>query len=45
MIESVGGVVARFWGLADDDLHALDDGALLDRTAELIRERTGSTPS
>jgi hypothetical protein len=25
--------------LADDDLHALDDGALLDRTAELIRER------
>ena len=24
---------------ANDDLHALDDGALLDRTAELIRER------
>jgi len=25
--------------LADDDLHALDDGALLDRTAALVRER------
>jgi hypothetical protein len=25
--------------LADDDLHALGDGALLDRTAELVRER------
>ena len=25
--------------LSDDDLHALADGALLDRTAELIRER------
>jgi len=31
--------VASFSVLADDDLHALADGALLARTAELIRER------
>ena len=31
--------MARLAVLADDDLHALDDGALLDRTAGLIRER------
>ncbi|MGY1762122.1 DUF222 domain-containing protein [Geodermatophilus sp. SYSU D00779] len=35
----MGGVVARLAVRADDDLHALDDGALLDRTAGLIRER------
>ncbi len=31
--------MARSPVLADDDLHALADGALLDRTAELIRGR------
>ncbi|SHN88789.1 protein of unknown function [Geodermatophilus obscurus] len=31
--------MARSLVLSDDDLHALADGALLDRTAELIRER------
>src|SRR3712207_5154685 len=38
-IEPVGGVVAWLQVLADDDRHGLDDGALLDRTAELVRER------
>ncbi|SDY56741.1 protein of unknown function [Geodermatophilus africanus] len=31
--------MARLLVLADDDLHALGDRALLDRTAELVRER------
>jgi hypothetical protein len=35
----VRGVEARLSVLADDDLHALDDSALLDRAAWLIRER------
>jgi uncharacterized protein DUF222/HNH endonuclease len=39
MIDPVGGVVVRSLVLADEDLHALGDAALLDRTTELIRER------
>jgi hypothetical protein len=35
----VAGLSSVLDALADDDLHALDDGALLDRTAALIRER------